>query len=788
MPHPRARAIAMALAGPLLIVGAVLAVMHAFLSGQRLTDQDTDILSLVLPTYCLMGKSLAAGHLLSWNPYTLAGAPFAADPQSGWLYFPVMLLFSTLPCAKALGWFIVLQPILAGLGLYWFLRGERLSRVAATVGGLALAMLIADSKVALSVAFSGSLAWTAMLLGAFSWYLRASTTASRIVRLVVVALVWGQLMGAYASQGLAMGTVALLVYLVWRIGSDVKAGRRTLGRALGIAALPFLGFLVVNFAALLPRIDYIRSSTLALSYRNLNIRKDALSGLHYRPKIAGLPAAWPLEIVVPLGLYMSPVLLLLSGAGAWIRRYRWLWVGFGLYGGISYALTLTPVDRWAVTHVGGWPLVDIYTHDPTRLRYPLLLALAIASAIGVQAWAEEHSWRRRIFMLAPGAVLWFAIVPIVGLPAHNRFGSSWLLVAGLVTAVVLLAASAVWRPLIVAVAVVAAVELAANGVLGTSHPFDHGPRFAESGGDFGAIGAPQLDAAAYFRQTPFSGTIGAGGGRYMAYFPQLFRKGVGYLPLQAPQYWPALMNGRSVLLKIPDAQGYNSIQMLRFWSFIRAAGPASNEYNLDYYASPSRQLLDLLDVRWMIEPNGLGSPTAGVQLSRVLRDGPMELNRVQGAPGLMSVLDRWRVVGSEDAALQAVTAPGFDPSSEAVVEQSLPFQPAARPAATPGTVQATVAGPQKIEAAVRTSAPSILLVRVPYDPHWHATVDGHPARVVPVDSFVQGIALPPGSHTITLSYDDPLIGAGLAGSAAAIIALLGLAFWLARRRKDPHGQ
>jgi Bacterial membrane protein YfhO len=785
MSHPRIRAIVLMLAGPVLIVGAVLTVMHSFLSGSHLTDQDTDILALVLPTYCLMGKSLAAGHILSWNPYSLGGAPFAADPQSGWLYFPVMLLFSIFPCAKALGWFIVLQPIIAGLGLYWFLRGEGLSRVAATVGGLALAMLIADSRVALSVAFSGSLAWTAMLLGAFSWYLRATTTASRVARCLVVALVWGQLLAAYASDGLAMGAIALLVYLAWRIPSDVRAGRRSWRRALGIAAIPVLAFPLVNLAALLPRVDYIKHSTLGLGYRHLIIRKDTLSGLHYRPKILGLPAAWPLEIVIPLGLYLGPTLLVLSGAGAWSRRFRWLWAGFGLLGAISYVLTLTPVDRWIVLHIGSWPLVDFYTHDATRLRYPLLLAVAIAAAIGVQAWAEERSWRRRILMLVPGAVVWFALTPIVGLPGHNPFGSRQLLVVGLVAAPIVLALSALRRPLLVAIPLLVAVELAANGLLGTNHPFDRGPRFADTGGDFGAIGRPAIDTAAYLRPTAISKEIRTAGGRYMAYAPGVFRRGVGYLPLQGPAYWPLLANGRSVLLGIPDAQGYNSIQLLRFWSFIRAAGHTSDEYNLDYYLSPSRQLMNLLDVRWVIEPPGIGSPTSGVGLSRALLEGPVELDRVQGAPGLVSLVDRWRVVGSADAALRAVTAGRFDPSTEAVVERSLPIRPAAGPPASPGAAHADVVGPQDVVVTARASIPAILLVRIPYDSHWHASVDGRPASIVAVDSFVQGIPLGPGSHTVRLTYDDPLIGDGLVGSAVAIVALLGLALWLRRRRQTP---
>src|SRR5207249_2737818 len=110
------------LAGPILIVVAVLVVYHDVAFGGRLTNQHEDVLGLTMPTYCFLGSNLAAGHIPLWNPSSLAGLPFAADPQSGWAYLPAMLLFAAMGCGAAMRWYVVLQPMLAGLGLYWFLR------------------------------------------------------------------------------------------------------------------------------------------------------------------------------------------------------------------------------------------------------------------------------------------------------------------------------------------------------------------------------------------------------------------------------------------------------------------------------------------------------------------------------------------------------------------------------------------------------------------------------------------------------------------------------------------
>src|SRR5207302_1053515 len=109
------------LAGPLLIVVAVVTVMRGFVFEGRLSSQHPDLLGFWLPEFCSLGRTVGGGHVPGWNPFAFGGAPFAADPQSGWMYLPAMLLFTTMSCGVALRAMVVLQPVLAGLGLLWFL-------------------------------------------------------------------------------------------------------------------------------------------------------------------------------------------------------------------------------------------------------------------------------------------------------------------------------------------------------------------------------------------------------------------------------------------------------------------------------------------------------------------------------------------------------------------------------------------------------------------------------------------------------------------------------------------
>ncbi len=220
------RGIIAACAGPALIVIGVLVALEGFVFHDRLTQAHPDILTFWLPRFAYLGRSIADGHIPVWNPYEMAGYRFAADPQGGWLYLTPMALFSTLSPAAAMRAFIVVNPLLAGLGLYGFCRVERLSRVAATVGGLSLAMLMSTSEIAVSMPFAGSIAWTTVALIGAAGYRRADRWSRRIAWLAVGAFGWSQVATAHLSHGLVMCSVLVVAYLVSGAVADVRARPR----------------------------------------------------------------------------------------------------------------------------------------------------------------------------------------------------------------------------------------------------------------------------------------------------------------------------------------------------------------------------------------------------------------------------------------------------------------------------------------------------------------------------------------------------------------------------------
>jgi hypothetical protein len=748
------------LAGPALIVLGVVAILHEFILKRLLTT--ADVLTFWLPTYCHLGKSLAAGHIPSWNPNVMGGIPFAADPQSGWMYAPAMVLFALLPCGLAILAMIALQPILAGLGIYWFARAEGLSRPSATVAGAVLGLGLAGSGLALSLPFAGSLAWTAVLLAAAARYFRAQRWSSRLAWALGAGAAWGQMAGAHFSVGMVMGTLAFVFYVLAKTWKAVAEREWELGDVLRAGGLLLVALPLVNLAVILPRLHYLPQTSINLGYAKLQALTGQLTGHALPPFHEGgaTSVAWPLKLATTPGMHLGAVGLILAFAGLWSKR-RHLAIGFGLLGLLCYLASTRLVADHVPSFVAGTRLGVFYLHNPQWFGYEVVLAMAVLAGLGVEAWREAGSWRTRVLMAAPGLLVW-AVLPVpLGAPRHEMIAFA----AGMALGGAALAAG-VARPAAYAlVPVVVAAELVSSGLVG-NRPIPFGPVPEQ----FVALAHPGVRVASYASPGLIATQIAA---EHDGRFLKTGRLGQAKLLRGEPS---DLIQNQAMVLGIEDVGAYNPVQLLRYWTFVRAITRSAIRYNAAHFRRPKPTVLDLMQVGFIV--SGSHPPEPGD--TAVAQEGPWFLYRRAQPPTRASVLTSWRTVPGPDAALQAVIDPSFDPSRTAVVEGTGPG-----PTGTPGGVGSAVyrdLGPQAAQVQVQAPAPALVLIRNAYDPNWHATVDGKAALIVPADYLMQGVMVPAGAHSIDLHYDDPWTGYGVLGSAIALALLVGAAF-AARRRE-----
>jgi hypothetical protein len=545
---------------------------------------------------------------------------------------------------------------------------------------------------------------------------------------------------------------------------------------------------LVNLAYILPRLGYLSNATAAFGYANLIHLQARLTGVPFPPyKAPGSPSVWPLGLVVAPGSYIGVAALALSFAAFFGRRVRALAIGFGAFGLVSYVLSTDAFARFAKAHLAGAPGFDFYLHDPRRFRYGVVLAVAVLAGLGLQAFLDAGSARMRALMLAPG-ILVFVLLPFPFGVAHSGVWAFGLLAGGAALAVA-------WRrpALALVVPVVLAVEMTASGLSGQTTTYEKADLGVASQppGAFAPLLGPAIDASAYTTPDPIARRMLAeGGGRYVTFAPAVEQGRDGYLALQTRPYWDLEANGRGMLFGIDDVAGYNSVTPFPYWAYLRRADPKPMRYNINFFRHLTPQILDLLDVRWVVGSWPPGTePVPG--LVAVASDGRQRLWRVTArsldvgsgphAPGAASLVESWRVVSTAGAARDVVTAPGFDPRA-VVVLQGDPG-PGAPPRSSGATARVRVVSSGTQSMAVTVAAPDrgVVLLRRSWDPNWSASLDGRPVTPLKADAFLMAVPVGPGRHTIRLDYRDSSVGLGVLGSVVALLVIAVAAVVLARR-------
>jgi Bacterial membrane protein YfhO len=785
----RARRFAAGWAGPLLIVVCVAFALRGFVGGGSLSGAHPDLLTFWLPRWAFLGRSLAEGHIPLWNPFEMAGYRFAADPQSGWLYLPPMALFSTLGPVTALNTFIVFNPLMAGLGLYGFLRIETLSRPAATAGGLSLAMMMAASTIAVSLPFAGTLAWTPIVLLAAAGYRHTRRWSRRLLWMALGGVAWSQVASAHLSHGLMVCSILVASYLVVGAVSDARTAAGNLWQTSGRVALsvaPFLIFLpVAALPVLIPRLAFIGASSLHGGYAALgDASGTAPSGAPGALITNGVWAGWPLAFGSAPGAYAGAAILLAVPLALRAGQRRVLVWAFAVALAVTYLLMLNLVVTagWFRTLIGHVPFGDVYLHNPGRLRYLAVVAVPVLGAVGIQGLVDRPMAPRRVALwLAGGTALWL-LVPLAGGAIVVRYA---FLAACLPFAVVVLTLLALRRTTwaLPAVVGVLALELLASAAFGqiyqggtvlTGMEGGRSPNISAQ-----PLPVPHRSAAAYLRTPASVAVLRATPERYLTWAPPAAYYQKGYLFMQDELDYGALAMERGTLFGVRDALGYNPVQLPRYWAYLRAANPLPMYYNAAVVNLPSLSLARMLGVRYLTVPDGVASPLPGHSV--VDADG-YQLIEVDGWEPRASVLSRWTVAPGAKSLL-AVTAPGFDPARDPIVlTHDLGIPPPAIAGARTATYREISA--QDVVVNADTPANAIVLVRTSFDAGWSATVDGRPAPVVPADYLLQGVPIPAGRHTVELTYHDPEVTRGLqAGLIVWVLFAIALVATLLTERR-----
>jgi hypothetical protein len=253
--------------------------------------------------------------------------------------------------------------------------------------------------------------------------------------------------------------------------------------------------------------------------------------------------------------------------------------------------------------------------------------------------------------------------------------------------------------------------------------------------------------------------------------------------MKSPLDWPALAPSRGSLFGIPDALGYNPVQLPRYWRYIRSTNELSVFYNASVLNVPSPEDVRVLGLRYLVVPTGIEPPVGGRVVVEADGYSLWELDDTQPLSTVTSMVE---FVDDPPSAMDEVTTAGFDPSEQVVLERWMELFTCV---GCPPTVPAVTTMVSGSELVIRfpESGGGVLTIRNPYEAGWRAVVDGRAATTLPVDGFLQGVVLPPGAREVVLTYHDDAVMLGLALGTGIWLVLLSapiVALALERRRRE----
>ncbi|MFH1502987.1 MAG: YfhO family protein [Candidatus Eisenbacteria bacterium] len=743
----------------IVVVGLVFFNQIVF-RGEILTGGDVLAGAAIFEDYA--NERMAAGELPLWNPYIFAGMPFfesmtwsAFVYPSFWVKYAVELIPGvTLPRL----FFLFLHYLLAGLGMFFYLRSRKVGHGGALFGGLAY-MLTPHLIGLASIGHGGKVLTSAYIPLVLLAAERLLDSGERRW-IAVLGLVGGLQFLARHVQVSYYTWLAVAVLLVHHIVTAFRAGESARDLSIKTAKLVAAGVLAAAFAAVLlvPLREYSALSTRVAESGGMGFDQATMWSMHPKelltflvPSLFGLAdrTYWGPMPFQQVSNYVGYVVLCFAviGAAGRSRRTWFLVILAAVCVFLSFGKYITPVYRALYTALPGF----------SRFRVPALFlmlaqfALAALAGHGVsRLLGETGEGRRRWLPWAVGTASAGIVVALVVMAARSSISQT--------AANTLLAKFAGAQSSYVRDTAFQAARMAFR---------DAGILIAFSAATGVAIfvaGSRRLKlwmAAALLIGVALW-DVSLVNARFMkpermhslnSYYPS--NEAVRFLKRQEGPFRVAPIGsdvGSNAWMyhRIETIGGYHPAKLLVIEDLLSKVGLG----NL--------KLLALLNVRYLVGPEALEHPALVTVAPGV--------HEFRGALPRVFLIGQVKRNQSQVIALGEYANDLFDPTRQANIVEELPGPVESVEGSSVRLVSHT---PSEIEVSASIRRPCLLVFsEVYYPPGWKAFVDGSETEIYRTNYAFRSVYLEPGEHTVLMKHESRGLRTGLSVTLAAAIAIL----------------
>lgn len=660
------------------------------------------------------------GKIPRWNPYTVSGAPLAANIQAA-VFYPFNIVFFLFDFPMAWTILIILEPLLAGILLFLYLRHLGLTPLACLLGALAW------SFSGFSIAW---LTWGTMVHVAL-WLPLMLLSIDRLLQerkknVWFVVFVLSMILQVFAGHAqIALYGIGIgLVYGVWRFLLDRRAA---------ITMLPWfvsglLVFLAVSSVQWIPFLRFVVESG-RIGEANSWLKEGWFIPWQHlvqflAPDFFGNPATLNYWGVWNYGEFIGyigtiPLLFVLLNGFGKKNKEAIFWICV-----VAVALVFTlPTPLAKLPYQLRLPALS--SLQPTRLMVVIDFALVILAATGFDGWLRKKDGRPWIPMLV-GAIFFTVLWIIVLLNGGGNFQVSK-------------------RNLIVPTGLFLIGSL--TMVLPSVIKKGKGTYL------FGAIlvGITVFDLLRFgWKFTPFTPR------EY--FFPKTAV--IEFLQKQEKPFRVMSTDKRilppnvSAYFDIETIEGYDPLISNRYEelmaSIARGKPDITPPFGFNRIVSIEKtdtRLLQLLGVRYILSLAEL----AGPDTRQVFAEGNTRVYEITDSAPRIYLVERYIERKEKQQVVEVLFDSLFLPGKHAVVEERIPVLNSS-PLSISDSADLISYSPSLIELAVQVKdIPRLLVIANAYNPDWGVYIDGKQQKLLRVNYVFQGVVVPPGTHRVEFS-------------------------------------
>ncbi len=711
-----------------------------------------DIITQIYPWKKLTIDTWKQGEVPLWNPNSFSGTVHAGNYQTA-VFSPMNLLFFILPFIDAWTILILLQPLLAGIGMALFLRSLGRGTAGSTIGSIAF--MFAGFMVAWMA--YGTLGYAALFLPYILWSIRRFMDKPSPVWLLVIA---AGVALSFVSGHFQISVYVLLASLAYLSAEALLHGNRKRALYPGIALVSGLSFASPQL--------FLTANAFALSVRGLSAQAKEVIPWQYivtllAPDFYGNPVTrndW-FGHYAEWASYVGVVPLVLGIYGALYSRARERLV-FIVLAFVTLLLAYQSPLSWALFALR---IPVLSTSAASRIILLFSFSLAVLSAFGADQllsdW-KERIWKRRIGFFLTGPVIVLCIVgflylirplPVDRLSVAKRN----IMLPGLF----LIASSGIG-----ALGFISRRRLATGlfvALIGIS-AFDSW-RFASKWMPFGEknLVFPDTKVVAFLRENIDHGKLfGNLGNEVGSYY------GLGLI------------------------EGYDAMYQGRYGEFVNGlsngivtqSGPSVVQF--DRNARYGLQALQLMGVKYISHKLADGRSVWTFPhwlypdefVSR-FRDEHYEVFEYVKAFPPVFMASGYVVEADPQNIIRTLFDSKFDRRERLVLERSIMGMPGEGPS------EAIIkqSSPNKLVVATSSEADKLLFRSQVFDSGWRVWVDGKPAELLRADFDFQAVFVPKGTHTVEFRYWPSAMTYGIIAAIAGIGLLTGMSVLIDKRGK-----